>query len=139
MVAALLPAREEQGSDPTDSVAPFFAPSFNPPHASQNLRSASRRFLGAFLRLEVGETTPRIRKTIRATAAADFSAQLLGQPTHRHGATGAHLTRLQLVRIPGSPPRALLTGSARRDHATEEFSFLAELRAGRWQIAGPGE
>lgn len=107
------------------------------------LRRAASRFLSAFLPYEVGENTPSVAIRLRRTAAPSFARRLLARPP-RPPASGvlpplAQLRRLHVAFLSGVGERALISGTARRGGALEEFSFLFERRHGRWLAAGAGE
>ncbi len=105
------------------------------------LRTQARRFLGAFLRYEVGELDQRVHRVLRRTATAGFAATLLREPPRPVGRAlrSARLARLSLSALSVSPPRALVSGSALRGRSAEQFSFLFVLHDGVWLASGPGQ
>ena len=106
------------------------------------VRTAARRFLAAFGRYEVGERGAGLARALRATATPGFAARLLAAPP-RAPAAGrypprARLGRVEVAFVALSPPRAIVSGEARRGDAPAQFSFLFELRGRRWLASGPG-
>ncbi len=106
------------------------------------LRATARRFLAAFGRYEVGERGSGLARALRATATPGFAARLLAAPP-RAPAAGrypprARLGRVEVSFVALSPPRAIVSGEARRGDAPAQFSFLFELRGRRWLASGPG-
>lgn len=99
------------------------------------------RFLAAFFRYEVGELGARVRQELRATATPGFASELLRTPPRPppHKLPAALPGRLAIGVASIEPPRALISGSASRGGATEQFSFLFEARHGAWLASGPGE
>ncbi len=107
-----------------------------------DLRVAGMRFLAAFLRYEVGELTSTVRARLQAGAAPDFAAQLLAsrpRPPAEGFPPAAVLSQLHVVPLPGTPPRAVLSGSARRRDGEEEFSFVFARHRGQWLAVGAGQ
>jgi hypothetical protein len=107
------------------------------------LRAVARRFLSAFLRYEVGDLDPQVRATLRDAATPGFAARLLAAPP-RPPAPGsfpppARLRRIEVAFVALAPPRAILSGEALRSDAPAQFSFLFELRGGRWLASGAGQ
>ncbi|MGA8746177.1 MAG: hypothetical protein WB507_09965 [Solirubrobacterales bacterium] len=105
------------------------------------LQRVGGRFLAAFFRYEVGELGAAVRRELRATATPGFAAELLGDPPRRPSGNPAAAApgRLAISVASIEPPRALISGSANRGGATEQFSFLFEVRHGAWLASGPGE
>ena len=105
------------------------------------LAGAARRFLSAFFHYEVGELGPRVRRTLRSAATPGFAAELLGAPPRAppRSPPAAIPGRLAIAAVSVLPPRALISGSARRGERSEQFSFLFEARRGAWLASGPGE
>jgi hypothetical protein len=105
------------------------------------VHGAAHRFLAAFLRYEVGDLSPSVRRELRATAGSTFLVELLARPPHQISGLPpiARIVRLRITHLSPVPPRALLSGSARRGARLEQFSFLLELERGRWRVVGPGE
>lgn len=133
------------GPQVPDSTAAVTRPD-RPPAAPQRasrarLKRDARRFLAAFLRYEVGELDHRGRQALRATATPGFAAELLRAPPHLWAAPSrpALLLRLSIAYFSPNPPRALITGSARRGENDEQFSFLFKARAGTWLASGLGD
>lgn len=130
----LVPARS--GAQPAESPAPGGAPGLR-----AAVDRAARGFLAAFFRYEVGELGPGVRAALRAAATPGFVAELLAAPPRRPPgrAPPAVLGRLSIAVVSVAPPRALISGSARRGRRPEPFSFLFEARDGAWLASGPGE
>ena len=105
------------------------------------LGGAAGRFLTAFFRYEVGELGPTVRRALRASATPGFAAELLASPPRRPpGAPAAVLPGHLAIAVASiDPPRALVSGSARRGDQSEQFSFLFEPRRGTWLASGAGE
>ena len=139
--------RPAPGAPPLASVPPPATPA--PPRSAANgvaglrtrLAGAARRFLSAFFHYEVGELGPRVRRTLRSTATPGFAAELLGAPPRAppRSPPDAIPGRLAIAAVSVLPPRALISGSARRGEHSEQFSFLFEARHGAWLASGPGE
>jgi hypothetical protein len=102
---------------------------------------AALRFLAAFFHYEVGELGPGVRRALRAAATPGFVAELLSAPPRGppRRAPAAVLGRLSIAVVSVAPPRALISGFARRGHRPEPFSFLFEARDGAWLASGAGE
>jgi hypothetical protein len=100
-----------------------------------------RPFLRAFLRYEVGELAPGLRRRLRATSAPAFARQLLSVPIRRAPPriASARLERLSISHLSRQPPRALIFGTALRAGKPEQFSFLFEARRGTWLASGAAE
>jgi hypothetical protein len=105
------------------------------------LGGEARRFLAAFFRYEVGELGPAVRRALRATTTAGFAAELLRSPPRRppQSVPAAVPGRLAIAVASVLPPRALVSGSARRGGEAEQFAFVFEARGGAWRASGPGE
>ena len=106
------------------------------------VRAAAYRFLAAFGRYEVGDLDPGVRAALRATATPAVAAALLARPP-RAPAPGAfppraRLGRVEVAFVSVAPPRAIVSGEARRGGVPAQFSFLFEPRGGRWLASGPG-
>lgn len=105
--------------------------------------AAARRFLSAFFRYEVGDLSPRVQQTLRASATPEFATELLSTPPHPTPSTRlddpAELGKIQVKFVSFVPPRAVVSGAARRHHVFEEFSFLVELHGSVWLVGGPGQ
>jgi hypothetical protein len=113
-------------------------PATAPP--THGLRREARHFLAAFLAYEVGDLGPGLARQLRATSSPAFHHELLAnRPDPAALSAAAKLTRLSAVGLSGHPPRALVSGSARRRGGKEEFAFLFERREGRWLAAGAAE
>jgi len=134
-------------SPPTGSEAVFATPFVSRPATGgvagfrAMLGSTARRFLAAFFRYEVGELEPGVRRALRATATPDFATELLGALPHRPPRSPAAAVpgRLEMAVVSFSPPRVLVSGSARRGGRAEQFSFVFEAVEGVWLASGPGE
>ena len=105
------------------------------------LGGEARRFLSAFFRYEVGELGPGVRRTLRANATPGFAAELLSVPPRRPPSAPAAALPGQLAIAVASlsPPRAVVSGTARRGSEAEDFSFVFEAVDGAWLASGPGE
>lgn len=106
------------------------------------LRRSARRFLTAFLAYEVGELDRSVASTLRATATAPFARRLLAIPPRAPAGKfppPARLRRLHIAFVSAGADRALLSGEAFRGTSSEQFSFLFELRQGRWLARAPGQ
>ena len=104
------------------------------------LRAVARHFLGAFLRYEVSDLSETVRIRLRRTADRRFADELLSRPPRGFPASRqARIVALRITRLSTSPPRALVSGSARRAGQVEQFSFLFEAAHGAWRCVGPGE
>jgi len=99
------------------------------------LDGAAASFARAYL--DRGNTDAGARARLRARSSAEFGAALLRAPAPATGP--ARIVRLSTALLSRDPPRALLTGSARRGGEPEEFGFVFESRAGRWLAVGPAE
>jgi hypothetical protein len=110
-------------------------------HQVRGLRGSAERFVSAFLAAEVDPSISRARASIRSSATPEFAEAILATSASGESVASlpARIQRLEVHRFPGRPPRALISGAARRGGGVEEFSFAASVRAGRWLIAGPGE
>lgn len=130
--AAALEAREED-LPRGGRVAPALA------SEEAAIGAAARRFLGVFLRYEVGELTRRTERQLRATTTESFGAQLLGAAP-RPTATRAILARARLVSLEvlleDGGLRAIVDGTALRGGRREPFSFRFERRGLTWVAAG---
>ena len=104
----------------------------------RTLRNAAHRFLAAFLRFEVEDTGPQLRSALRGMVSEPFAAQLLSRaPRLRASQAPARLRRLSVIFL--TARKAVISGSALRPDGVEQFSFLFELRSGRWRAVGPAE
>jgi hypothetical protein len=113
-------------------------PATAPP--TRGLRREARLFLTAFLAYEVGNLGPGLAHQLRATSSPSFHHELLtDRPDPAAPSAPAKLTRLSVIVLSRRPPRALVSGSARRRGGSEEFAFLFERRGGRWLAAGAAE
>jgi len=139
--SANVPPPHELGAAPAVPPAPQSLRSDSAAGLRATLDRAARRFLNAFFRYEVGELVPAVRRALRAEATSGFAAKLLGDPPHRPAGNPAAALpgRLEISVASIEPPRALISGSASRGGATEQFSFLFEVRHGVWLASGPGE
>lgn len=107
---------------------------------TRGLRRSATRFLIAFLRYELGDPAPTVRRDLRATTTSSFAAELLATPPAPSASPQrSHITRLQLTPLSANPPRALVSGSAGRGSASEPFAFLFALRRAGWRASAPAE
>lgn len=106
------------------------------------VEQSARRFVPAFLRYEVGDIDAGVRRTLRATATAEFAADLLAVPP-RPPAGGfpprARLQRLAVRISPNSAFHAFVEGTALRGGAPEAFSLEFEYGEGGWRASGVTE
>jgi hypothetical protein len=111
-----------------------------PPGRASQPHLYPRPFLSVFLRYEVGASGADLRRALRASATADFAAELLAtQPHAPSGTSAARIAHLRTTYFSRNPPRALVAGTALRARRPEQFAFLFEARHGRWLAAGPAE
>lgn len=106
------------------------------------VEAASRRFLTAFLRYEVGDQSPNVRATLHETATTEFARQLLGSPTRPtvgRFPPQAVLHSLDVEFVSPEGTLALVRGTALRARLPEEFAFLFALRPSGWLASGPAE
>ncbi|MGA8744509.1 MAG: hypothetical protein WB507_01415 [Solirubrobacterales bacterium] len=131
----------EQGAAPAVTAAPQSVQTERVARLRATLHRAAGRFLAAFFHYEVGELGPGVRQQLRTTCSPAFAAELLGDPPRRPSGNPAAAApgRLAISVASIEPPRALISGSASRGGATEQFSFLFEARHGVWLASGPGE
>ncbi len=111
-------------------------------HLHREVRAAARSFVAAFLRYEVGELGAGVMSTLRAFATVGFSRELLADRP-RAAAGGfphaAALGQIAVAFVSAIPPRAVISGSARRGRSSEQFSFVFERRGRVWLASGPGQ
>ncbi|HEY8082531.1 MAG TPA: hypothetical protein VIE64_03100 [Solirubrobacterales bacterium] len=104
---------------------------------------ASRRFLDAFLRYEVGEQTPAVRRTLRTTATPEFARQLLASPPRRPPAGSfpprAALSQVNVTFASSSATLVVVDGTAMRAGFPEEFGFAFTRTFSGWRASGPAE
>jgi hypothetical protein len=132
---------------PRSEVVPAAPPSPQPAAGEAaglraRLGGAARRFFAAFFQYEVGELGPGVRRALRATATPGFAAELLGAPPRSppQSVAAAVPGPLAIAVASLTPPRALVSGSARRRGGeAEQFSFVFEAVDGAWLASGPGE
>ncbi len=108
----------------------------------REVRAAARRFLAAFLRYEVGEIGPGVKRTLRHAATPRFAAELLaGPPAPPSGGFPPRvaLGPVAVAFVSAIPPRAVISGAARRGGAPEQFSFVFERRRRSWLASAPGQ
>jgi hypothetical protein len=141
-----LSALPERGREQTRPAAPghnVMGPPNHPGSARprRRLRHRASRFLSAFLSYEVGHSGPAVRADLRATATPAFAADLLRGPPRPPAVplAPARLQDLSAVLTTLQPPRALISGSARRGGEVEQFSFLFGRTSSGWLASGPGE
>jgi hypothetical protein len=111
------------------------------PSRSTGSQLEPRPFLRAFLRYEVGELDPGLRRRLRARATPAFARQLFSAPIRvpSQRTAPARLGRLNITHLSRMPPRALVSGTASRAGKPEQFSFLFEAPRGTWLASGPAE
>jgi hypothetical protein len=106
------------------------------------VEEAARRFLSAFLRYEVGDLTPTVRRTLRSTATPEFARRLFSfpaRPTIGRFPPRAVLRRLDVEFVSSEGTLARVNGTAWRAGLPEEFAFLFMLRRVGWLAIGPAE
>ena len=108
----------------------------------REVRTAARSFLAAFLRYEVGEVGPRVKRMLLANATPRFIRELLANPPR--AAPGgfppaAALGPIAVAFVSALPPRAVVSGAAHRGAGAEQFSFVFERRGSTWLASGPGQ
>lgn len=123
-----------------DGVAQSNRPAAQLARAERNVGVAARRFLTAFLRYEVGELTPAVRRALLATTTTQFGRQLIASPARRP-TTGsfpprAELHRMEITFLTPQATLAVIEGTALRAGFPEEFSFAFSLRASGWLASG---
>jgi hypothetical protein len=106
------------------------------------VEAASRRFLAAFLRYEIGDMPPPVRRALRMTTTPEFARRLFNFPVRP--AAGrfpppAELRRLDVEFVSSTGTLALVSGTAWRAALPEEFAFLFALRPAGWLASGPAE
>ncbi len=105
-----------------------------------HLDRASRTFIEAFLRYEVGEVPASVGRSIRRLSTAGFASYLLGAPPRQLGGREpARIVVVETAFLDPSADRALVRGVARRADGPEELSFVFVLRGGRWLAARAAE
>ena len=106
------------------------------------VEQVARRFVPAFLRYQVGDMDAGVRRALRATATADFAADLLAVPP-RPPAGGfpprAILQRLAVKFSSNDAFHAFVEGVALRKGAREAFSIEFEYGEGVWRASGVTE
>jgi hypothetical protein len=133
-------APDHRGGEGTAAAAAAFAERSQ--HLHREVRTAARSFVAAFLRYEVGELGAGVTSTLRAFATASFSRELLAnrpQPTAGEFPHAAALGQIAVAFVSAIPPRAVISGSARRGRSSEQFSFVFERRGRAWLASGPGQ
>jgi hypothetical protein len=105
--------------------------------------ATARRFLTAFLRYEVGELTPAVRRMLLTTATPEFGDQLLASPTRRPAAGSfpprAELRRVDVTFVSPQATLAVVDGTALRAGLPEEFGFVFSLGSSGWLASGAAE
>jgi hypothetical protein len=129
------------GGERQSSTASAYPPPLADPGTRIAPRLDPRPFLHAFLRYEVGELDPALRRCIRATSTRAFADQLLSEPVRSppHQLDPARIEQLTITDLSQRPPRALVSGTATRVGKPEQFSFLFEATEGLWFASGPAE
>jgi hypothetical protein len=106
------------------------------------VEQVARRFVPAFLRYQVGDMDASVRRALRATATADFAADLLAVPP-RPPAGGfpprAILQRLAVKFSSNDAFHSFVEGVALRKGAREAFSIEFEYGEGVWRASGVTE
>lgn len=108
----------------------------------REVRSAAHGFLAAFLRYEVGDLEPAVRRALRASATPSFAALMLARPPTPPPPGIDPLARVGPIAVAFAsllPPRAVVSAMADRGANTERLSFVFERRGSLWLAAGPGE
>lgn len=104
---------------------------------------AAHRFLTAFLRYEVGDLSPPVRRALRTSSTRRFADRLLSFPPRRSAAgrfpPRATLQRVDIAFLSPLATRAVVSGTARRGGLSEEFSFVLTRRGATWLTSGPGQ
>jgi hypothetical protein len=107
------------------------------------LRRTARRFLAAYLRYEVGERGPLVRRGIRCCATPRFARLLLANPPRsaasQRSLAPARLRGLEVSFQPTRPGLAFVGGVALRGVRREPFSFQFSYTAAGWRASGIGE
>jgi hypothetical protein len=109
---------------------------------SPQVLEGAREFVSAFLRYEVGEDLPWVRRRLRRGATAGFAGELLRSPVRVSSGPGRAPAKIETIRVEfvtRSRGLALVFGRARRADGPEEFSFLFTRTGGRWLARAPGE
>jgi hypothetical protein len=106
------------------------------------LASSARRFLAAFLRYEVGDSSPALTRALEATATRALSAELLRhrpRPSQGQAPSDPTLGPLSFAPVSTDPPLVSVSGTARRPTGPEQLSFVFEFSQGSWLASAPGE
>lgn len=128
------------GAGPADARAQTLAAQLA--QADAEVKATARRFLAAFLRYEVGELTPALRRVLRATATPEFGRQLLAFPTRRPPGNfppRAELRRVDVTFVSPQATLAVVSGTALRAGRPEEFGFVFTQSASGWLASGAAE
>jgi hypothetical protein len=111
--------------------------------ADAEVEATARRFLAAFLRYEVGELTPAVRRALRATTTPEFARQLLASPARRPSAGSfpprAAVDRMNVTFISPQATLAVVDGTALRSGFPEEFGFVFTRTAPGWRASGAAQ
>ncbi len=111
--------------------------------AEVEVKASARRFMAAFLRYEVGELTPAVRRDLRATTTSEFGRQLLTSPPRRPSAGGfpphAELRELNVTFLTPQATLAVIDGASVRDGFPEEFGFAFTRSASGWLASGASQ
>jgi hypothetical protein len=106
------------------------------------IEQAASRFVPAFLRYQVGDIDAGVRRVLRATATADFTADLLAVPPRPPRGGFPPPARLRGLAVRFSPDdafHAFVEGTALRGGAPEVFSVEFEYAEGGWRASGVTE
>lgn len=108
--------------------------------ADAKVEATARRFLVAFLRYEVGELTPAVRRALRATSTPEFGRQLLAssarRPPNSKFPPRAQLHRVDVTFISPEATLAVVDGAALRAGFAEEFGFVFTETPSGWRASG---
>lgn len=108
----------------------------------REVRTAARSFLGAFLRYEVGELGPRVKRALRASATPRFAHELLAAPPRAPPGgfpSPAAIGTIAVAFVSVLPPRVVVSAAGQRVGTAEQLSFVFERRGSIWLASGPGQ
>jgi hypothetical protein len=133
------PGPPRAAREPTEPARVRVAPAHRPQSPWREVQMEARSFLAAFLRYEVGELGPRVRRALRVHATARFAARLLAAPppllAGAPPAARLGRVRLEFATLGG----VLISATARRGGRPEQLSFLFIRRDGVWLASGAGQ
>lgn len=111
--------------------------------AEVEVKASARRFMAAFLRYEVGELTPVVRRDLRATTTLEFGRQLLASPPRRPSAGSfpphAELRELNVTFLTPQATLAVIDGASVRAGFPEEFGFAFTRSPSGWLASGASQ